>query len=198
VIRVVNLRIARAWFVVHRGSGLVLGLVGCGGFFAVLAHHFLPSFGAHPLVPLWSLTPGTLAMVCAVGVENRLVDLGTASARVVRLLWLGAVVLLAALAASPVAHIEQQRAIATAAAALATVTFAVASVVGRLALVVGLAVDIAAVTWVSAPTDRFGYYLDHIPAAGLALGAASTVGGAAAYVVRGAHSFAFLTRDDLD
>lgn len=188
-----------AWLIGHRGASVVLGLAGCGALFGFFAHQLLPSYGEHPLIPLWSLTPGTLAMIAAVGVENRLPDLGLPRMAAARAVWATALVALTSIAALPVAQIQQQRDIAVAAGFLALVTVALASLLGRLALVAGLAVDIVALTTApSAPTDRYRTYLHALPDAVPLLVLVLVALGFVAYVVRGARRFNAFADDDLD
>ncbi|MGO4255585.1 hypothetical protein [Marmoricola sp. RAF53] len=180
-----------AWVVAHRGRPAALALVLAAALFGVFGHVLMQPWGPGEILMLWAMTPGTVALVVATALPNRLGPLPPPCRpdrlRRARAVW--AVVLVGAgtAAAVPIALSTGDPAIWWATGTLAVLTTSAAAVSAKGALLVGTAANTAAVL--------FGVRVRALHPLGAVLGslpgwcwpavAATGLAGVTAYVVRG-------------
>lgn len=128
----------RAWVVGHDGFRVATMLLAVALGASLYAFVRVPGQHGGP-IPLWLLTPPTLAMFAALAVHNDIPEVGWSTSRLrrARLLWAFAVVASAGLAAQLVGWSAGQARMGLLTAALTALTLGLACVVGRGSLALG-------------------------------------------------------------
>lgn len=128
----------RAWVVGHDGFRVGAMLVAVGIVVSLYAYVRVPSPYGGP-IPMWFLTPPTLAMFAALAVQNEIPEVGWSTGRLrrARLGWALAMVMLTGVAAAVVGGSAGQHRLAELTMALTGLTFGLAVLVGRGSVALG-------------------------------------------------------------